>query len=753
MGIVYRALDPRLGREVVVKLLRAPSEHGRKRLQREARAMARFVHANVVPLLDVGDHEGHPYLVLPLLEGKSLEHRLRQGGPLPLDEALKIAGHVGEALYGAHELGLIHRDVKPANVLLDPRGNALLTDFGLVKDIGPSRDHTISLSVHGGALGTPGYWPPEQALGRIEDVGPPADVYALGALLYAMLLGRPPRGQELPQTASTWDTPLPSMRAEREEIPPELEELVRGCLESTTQQRPGLAHVLQELESLRLALARRGAAPAWLFPTLGALTVGACLLAFAVWTLTQGDRAQPSTASTAPVEAPPEPSPPKEPAGPRPETPPEPPPRETPSDPLTEPPAGMPLAQRQLRSAEAVQAGQTLLQSGSPERAATTFSEAIRLDPQNIAAYMGRGLARKELLQLDGAAEDLTRVLELEPAFTEANKGLTQQLGLSPSVRHDALLLRAEVRERQARHTAALEDLEAALEAKPDSLDARYQRGVVYTKLERFADAVEEITAAVKQRPHIVKGRVARAKAYAGLGDYRRALEDYSAALRSEDLGETRRRELRRERAAVFARFPDADARLEEARARARDADAAAAAKRYDDAIRDYDAAIERAPLLPEPYFGRAAARRELGQLKQALADYDAGLELDPERPLAYVERAQLKRELKRPSEALEDVDAALELRSGLAEAYLARGLALLDLQRDPAALEALTRAIELDPSSAWALVNRGACNENLQRYAEALADYERALTIGLADDVAEKVRAARADVARKLAE
>ena len=248
--MVYRAKDTRIGRTVVLKLLQADVEAHARRLLREAKAMAQLRHPHLVALHEVGEHDGKPYLVLPYVTGESLQDRLDESGPLQLEAALRLADQVAQALEAAHAAGLVHRDVKPANVLLDEHGRALLTDFGLVKKVGPGQSATLSLSVQGRFLGPPGYWPPERARGKHDAIGPPADVYAWGGLLYALLSGRPPRDAPNLQAAlRSLDRPVEPLATFREDVPPWLERLVLACLVDDPQKRPTLAAARAALDT------------------------------------------------------------------------------------------------------------------------------------------------------------------------------------------------------------------------------------------------------------------------------------------------------------------------------------------------------------------------------------------------------------------------------------------------------------------------------------------------------------------------
>jgi predicted Ser/Thr protein kinase len=246
MGVVYRAHDPRVGRDVAIKLLhmRGASREQRERFQREAEALGRLQHENVVPVHDRGEHDGLPYLVMSLIEGESLDARIEREGPLPVEEAARIAGELARALDYAHDQGILHRDLKPSNVLL-AGGRPLLVDFGLAKltDVSAS-----GLSQTGQCMGTPGYLSPEQVHGAAAGLGPHTDVYGLGAVLYNMLTARPPlEGTTIYELlAAALDRPPISPREQRPEVPLALEAICLQCLEKDPQRRYPTAGALAD---------------------------------------------------------------------------------------------------------------------------------------------------------------------------------------------------------------------------------------------------------------------------------------------------------------------------------------------------------------------------------------------------------------------------------------------------------------------------------------------------------------------------
>ena len=266
MGAVYKAKHEKLKRIVALKMVSIHPQDGSQGLERfqaEAEAVARLHHPNIVQIFEVGEQDGSPYLALEYVTGGTLKNRL-DGRPQPIRAAVQLVQQLARAVHAAHQRGIVHRDLKPANILLQPTpptenwyaasagaieanqvyGVPKVNDFGVAKRI----DDSDAPGYYGGIVGTAVYMAPEQAKGQPEEIGPAADIYSLGVILYEMLTGRPPfisssTVDVLRQLLS--DPPVPP-RQLRREIPRDLEAICRRCLEKDPRQRYPTAQLLAD---------------------------------------------------------------------------------------------------------------------------------------------------------------------------------------------------------------------------------------------------------------------------------------------------------------------------------------------------------------------------------------------------------------------------------------------------------------------------------------------------------------------------
>jgi len=253
MGVVYRARDEQLKRRVAIKVL--PPELAfqgdiRERFKREAQTAGQLLHPHIVPIYSVGEAAGLVYFAMAYVDGESVSGRVKRKGPLPADEARRIMKEVADALSAAHAIGIIHRDIKPDNILLEgTRGRVMVTDFGIAKAISSSSGATLTGA--GVAIGTPSFMSPEQAAGE-KEIDVRSDLYSLGIVAYQMITG------ELPFSSPTVagilmkqiTEPAPDVRLKRGDVPEDLALAVARCLEKDPENRWPTADALRRaLES------------------------------------------------------------------------------------------------------------------------------------------------------------------------------------------------------------------------------------------------------------------------------------------------------------------------------------------------------------------------------------------------------------------------------------------------------------------------------------------------------------------------
>ncbi|HVD59553.1 MAG TPA: serine/threonine-protein kinase, partial [Gemmatimonadaceae bacterium] len=261
MSRVFLATENRLHRKVVVKVLSPDlaAAVNTERFEREIQLAARLQQANIVPLLATGETNGLPYFTMPFVEGESLRARLKKDGALPISDCVSVLRDVARALSYAHAAGIVHRDIKPDNVLLS-HGAAMVTDFGIAKALSAARGSfgAEELTQSGTSLGSPAYMAPEQVAGD-PNIDHRADLYAFGCLGYELLAGHPPFVRDTPQrvlAAHLTEMPTP-IDAERPDVPQNVATILTKCLAKDPEERPASAdEILNSLNSASSATTR-----------------------------------------------------------------------------------------------------------------------------------------------------------------------------------------------------------------------------------------------------------------------------------------------------------------------------------------------------------------------------------------------------------------------------------------------------------------------------------------------------------------
>ena len=668
MGAVYRAEAPD-GQTVALKLLlagRQATPRQRRRFEGEARALLALRHPQVVPLLDAGAHQGVPFLVLQWVEGESLEERLLRQGPLAPAEAARVLHGVAGALAHCHAQGVLHRDLKPGNVLLRRSdGAGLLTDFGLARGLvdAATLAGTDARTLSGAGLGTPGFWAPEQARGEHERVGPRADVYGLGATLYAALTGvAPHEGPDLVSLLQAHERPPLPPSARAPGVPPALDAVCLRCLAPDPAGRyPDVTALEADLQAViegRPPAALSGSSRAVRRATAGLVVLGLAALSLGA-ALRWSAAAEPATPTLA-DERP-------APGGPHPQdlpsSPGEPPedPAEAPEDPAARVARAIAAAERPLPEAKdtaaqeaaraAAERALQLIRSGRSREALEELDLAVRLDPRLGSAWYNRGLVRLELGDPDGALEDFTRSVVLGPQQPRGWQNRAAARGLLGDL------------------AGAEADLTRVLELAPGWPDARRDRGILRARRGDLPGAREDLDQALEERPEDPEAWFNRGLVRGAARDHRGAIEDSARAL---ELGCAR---------PAFAWLCRGNAQAE--------------LGEWSAALDDLRRARELLPEDPDIAFNLALILVRHGEHADARALTNELLDREPRSARTLALRARAHLGLSDPTRALADAEAALALAPRLDVAHLRLGLAREALGL-PGARQAIERYLEL---------------------------------------------------------
>ncbi|MEZ6188630.1 MAG: protein kinase [Planctomycetota bacterium] len=674
-GEVYRAEGPD-GAQVALKVLRGPfTERRQRRAELEVRALEKLQHPAILPLLDHGWEQGCAYLVFPLVEAGSLQDRIKREGPLSEDAARRLVRALAEGLEHAHAHGVLHRDLKPDNVLLTPDGPRLI-DFGLALELEASYSR---LTVSGTFLGTPGFWAPEQAQGELERTGPWTDVYGLGATLYACLTGRPPfvaaSVGELLSLVVQKATPAPPS-ALRPGLDPALAALCLDCMAHELEERPTLAAVRARLQEG----GPPARAPRWgLLPWVALPALATAALAGALWFTRDAPHAAPAPA----VE-----------------------------------PADAPSA-REAQALALCTLSAEVNTVGVPALSEAYAEAAIRLAPERGLPWFRRGNARYLQRRYQAAADDYGRALQLglpdlADGFLNLGSALrrlgrldeakaTYEAGLVLDPDFGQLLNQlAGMAMDAGDHAEAIATYTRALEADPSPLSL-INRGTCYLKAERYPEAIADLEQATAEAEAAGLAGSDTALAYENLGlarIYQR--EDLAGAIAAT------------ERACELEPTPGRYARL---------AHALKLDEQLERGIEVLGRALELDPGYALAYANRADLERDLELLEPALADSLRAVELAPEDPRFWETRGRVLANAGHDERAIRAYDRSLELRPDDLSVLHNRGSAKGREGDYAGAVEDYSRVLELAPSNWQTRFTRTFAYAGLGRLEEARAD------------------------------
>ncbi len=730
MGVVYKSWDSGLKRWVALKLLTTPgSREDVLRFHREAQTAAALRHPNIVGVYEVGEAAGHPFIALEYVEGKTLS-----GQKLPVRRAAEVVAQIARAVEYAHGQGVIHRDLKPGNVMIDKAGKAWVMDFGLAKNVRGESQLTMS----GTVIGTPSYMPPEQASGRNRELDRRVDVYSLGAVLYELATGRAPfRGSSplatLEQVVNQEVRPPSELNSA---VPPDLETILLKCLEKDRHRRyPSVRLLADDLErwlrgdsiaarraSLLVKMSGRLARHRSAVAAIGAIIVA---LSGITATILFVRRKKPLPPIQAREVAPP----PTEDAQPH---------FDAGRSKLAEA-----VADQYRRGADLSRTERLL------REAIEHYSTALTLRPDYPEALFDRGRANVLLGDHDAAESDFSSAIRLQQAYSDAlyERGrLYVERSMVASGR--ALRLPSQGRESDAWRAKARADLaefrrlaggrsEIAQYASAllafsenrtddalvlcDTLVSAGARNELVYKLQgdilvhlskwtggQLAAAELAYDRAIERRPNYYEALLLRGNVRLRRGRPKEALEDYTQAIAIHD----RRSDAFTNRGAIRKESGDRKGAREDweraARLDPRDADSrnnlgvlALEDKNFDAALRLFEEAFRLDPSSLTALTNRAAAKRFLNDFDGALRDYAEAIRLDPKFPNPYFNRGILHLHRKEWASAVTDFTEFLARYptrdSVLENAHFSRAMAYSGLARYRDAIADWKKCLELD--------------------------------------------------------
>jgi serine/threonine protein kinase/tetratricopeptide (TPR) repeat protein len=705
MGVVYKARQLGLNRLVALKMVLAGAHASEGQLARffvEAEAVAGIQHPNIVQIHDVGTHDNLPYFSLEFVDGGSLAQKLG-GKPQPPKEAARLLEAITRGVVCAHQRGIIHRDLKPANVLLTREGIPKITDFGLAKRLEGDSSQTKS----GTLMGTPSYMAPEQAAGKIREVGPLSDQYALGAVLYETLTGRPPLvGTTVAETLNLVQNqePLPPSRLQPG-VPRDLETICLKCLQKEPDKRyastealaDDLAHFLagEPIQARPVSRAEQGWRWCKRNPRVAALSAVVLLLlitAGVAFTTLAVDRSREREADARR--------------------------RDDEKKAIDE--------TRQLAQQRLEQATETI-KTGDHKRALELLRWSTPLletaaDLENIRAPWRDLRSQVEVYVEFKNALDNTRFAFFAGSRRRKHQAQEECRRLNE--------LGEQIRERTDRGSAGLPPLNADQQQRfqEDVFEALLIAALLETDLARGADDATKKAAARRaiawfdRADRVLPGmRVVYANRCACWG----TLGDQAA----DDADKARARSIKPTSAVDhfwqgYANHGSAEESRRKREPKATQDDL------YRKEIAEYAALLQLRPDHFWGYFNWANCQFELGDFQDALIGYCGCIRIRPDFPWPYNNRGTIHHRLGENQEALQDYSKALALDPDYTEAFANRGLTYFKLGKSAEALADLDRAAGLNPDYPLSYEYRAEVRRGQKQYEQGVEDLTRLLAL-----------------------
>jgi len=705
MGAVYLASDPDLNRKIALKILLLEDEGLVERFLREARASANLKHPNIIQVYEVGTIDGRHYFTMEYIEGNSLKDLIEnKDRPLTNRLIVETISEIASALAYAHSRGIIHRDVKPQNIMVDSQGRPYLTDFGLFKQL-TGLDKSLTLS--GDIVGTPDYMAPEQATGKKQEIDPRSDVYALGATLYHSITGRVPfTGSDLYEVLNkviNEDPPAPSSIIKV--IPRDLETICLKCLEKDRTRRyqsatevaleikrylqgePITAKMTSRITKLYLKAKKNKAisisiasASVILLAVIIALLISSARTsqrleelrkdAFTSYkegkieqTLVACERFREITKDDEELNKL--------------------------YDTVSSKVDKRTRAMKTIEQAEA---------SPAPDQKIQAANKALDIDPTFAEAHllMGRGYKAKS----DEAGRSPDECRELQNKAVEC---FTEAIKLQPDLAY-AYYERAMITAYQwNKPEEAISDFEMVLKYDPESNIGYFAKGNIEKDQKRYDEAIKSYTKAIEIYPKDSWSYTNRGNAHYVKGNPKSALADYDRAIELDP---------------------------KSVKAYTNRGNAHYVKGNLESAVADYSKAIELDPKDAIAYNNRGIAYKIKGDLESALADYTKSIELDPKYAEAYSNRGNAYKIKGDIEKAIVDYTKSIELNPHYADAYNNRGSAYKDKGELDLAIADCNKAIELNPKYANAYNNRGIAYKNKGEIEQAIVDYTKSIEL-----------------------